>query len=155
MKRNDLFLKNDIIYRVLYIDEPKILIIDCIKKIMPYWIHIKFLIDSKQITEDELLEATGIDLDAFKCLSLEEQAEAQRLWNSISNIVLFIHKDSERKMIFKACCEEYHVSRDTIRKRLVDYLVYQNIPIFVKKVKYKKTKELSDDEKNFVNFNYL
>lgn len=149
MKRNDLFIKNDIIYRILYIDEPRVLIIDCIKKCMPYWIHNKFLEDSKQITEEELLEATGVNLDAFKSLSVVEQAEAQKIWKSISNIVLVIHKDAERKIIFKTCCEEYNVSRDTIRTRLCNYLVYQNIAILIKRTKFKKSRELTDDEKNF------
>ena len=96
MKKNDLFKKNGIIYRILYLDDPRVLLIDCFKKSFPKWFYNEFLDNVILVTEDELLKETGVDL--FE-LTNEEQAEAQRIWKTIANIVLVIHKDTERRII--------------------------------------------------------
>ena len=54
MKKNDLFKKNGIIYRILYLDNPKVLLIDCFKKSFPKWFYNEFLDNVILVTEDEL-----------------------------------------------------------------------------------------------------
>ena len=146
MQRNDLYLKDDIIYRVIYISD-KLLIVNCIIRSLPYWVNIEFFNESKQISQKELEDATGIKIISDNEATKIEKAAAEYTWGSICNIVLFIHDDAERRRVFNMCCEAFKLSRSTIRKRLCDYLTYQTINVFIHR--RNEDKELSVDEKNF------
>lgn len=61
-------------------------------------------------------------------------------------LVKVVNENERRLMMYKASLD-YEVSVQTIRHRLYDYLVFQNIVVLATKIK--KTKELSEDEKNF------
>ena len=78
MQKNDVYkteiLKKDAeILRVLKIKEGKALVVDCVKSRMPWWISQSDLNDAVEISEDDLLEETGM------CLSEDISAAANRV----------------------------------------------------------------------------
>lgn len=82
MQKNDVYkteiLKKDAeILRVLKIKEGKALVVDCVKSRMPWWISQSDLNDAVEISEDDLLEETGM------CLSEDISAAANRVMGDI------------------------------------------------------------------------
>lgn len=144
---NKLLSNDEKIYRILGIKEEKSLVIDCIKRTMPYWVDNVSLKAFSEIKEEELLEKAGISLPAIGELSNLQLKTMHFRFGTISSCLAKIVNENERKlMTFKASLD-YGVSLQTIRHRLCDYLAFQNIVILAPKVK--KNKELSEDQQNF------
>ena len=144
---NKLFGFEGKIYRILVEKDKKFLVIDCIKRIMPYWVDSGCLNIWKELSEDDLKQATKFELPNISDLNNDELKEMHIRFGTISYALVKIEDDDERKLsIHKAACD-YKVSEQTIRHRLCDYLAFNNIAVLAPKVK--KNRELSDDEKNF------
>lgn len=146
MQINDLYLKDGIIYRIIYISK-KLLVVNCIIRSLPYWTTLNYFIECQKITQSDLERMTSVNIISDTEATKAEKQKAEEIWRTISNIVLFIYDDVQRKNYLNHSRELYGVSRSTIRKRLCDYLTYQTINIFIPK--RKKDKELTKDEKNF------
>ena len=144
MKTNEIYKKNDALYRVLYLGE-KMLVIDCIKRTMPFFTDIDFLDDSVLINEYELLAMSGV---SFKNeLSDKEKSEALLKRASISLILPVVYDVDKRNEAIDISSKVYKVNKKTIRNRLCNYLAFMNLSIFVPSQKV--IRDLSDDEINF------
>ena len=138
-----MLLKNEKgILRVLMQRDEKSLVIDCIKRTMPQWVLADSLASYEGCSDTELCERTAMPLD--RQLSEEEKRIAQERFTLIAGVLPYIGDEDKRsKMIDFLSAQQ---SKQTIRKYLCLYLVYQNIAALAPAPKVEK--ELSQDEKN-------
>lgn len=130
------------ILRVLMQRDEKSLVIDCIKRTMPQWVLADSLASYEGCSDAELYERTAMPLD--RELSEEEKRIAQERFTLIAGVLPYIGDEDKRsKMIDFLSAQQ---SKQTIRKYLCLYLVYQNIAALAPAPKVEK--ELSQDEKN-------
>lgn len=140
--KNKLMKKEDSIIRILDAKENKALIIDCIKKIMPVWCDMSFLDDYEICFEDELGFVTRTDI-----ISAAEKRIMHERYTLIAGILPFVSEEKSRSMMISKVSEHYKVSKQTIRKYLCLYLVYQDMSVLAPNKKENK-QELTIDEKN-------
>ena len=130
------------ILRVLMQRDNNSLVIDCIKRTMPKWVLADSLASYEGCSDSELYERTAMPLD--RQLTEEEKRIAQERFTLIAGVLPYIGDEDKRsKMIDFLSAQQ---SKQTIRKYLCLYLVYQNIAALAPAPKVEK--ELSQDEKN-------
>ena len=135
-----MLLKNDTtIFRVLKSQGGKALVIDCIKRTMPKWVADDSLSNFDDCGEDEMFERT--DYHFGRELTPNEQRIAQERFTMISGILPFIGNEYKRSQMIDFLAE--HQSKQTIRKYLCLYLVYQDIDALAPPPRTEK--ELSQD----------
>ena len=138
-----MLLKNENqIIRVLKSHGDKVLVIDCIKRTMPKWIDVAALSNYTECSEAALHELTAYP-DARE-LTQEEQRIAQERFTMIAGVLPYIGNEPRRNKMIDFLAE--HQSKQTIRKYLCLYLVYQDIDALAPPPRTEK--ELSQDEKN-------
>ena len=133
---------NDTILRVLQSHDDKALVIDCVKRTMPKWVEKTFLSDYVDCCDAEMYECT--DYPAGRTLTQEEQRIAQEHYTMIAGVLPFIYNEQKRSQMIDFLSEQ--CSKQTIRKYLCLYLVYQEIAALAPLPR--KEKELTQDEKN-------
>lgn len=137
-----MLLKNDNqIVRVLQTKDDMSLVIDCIKRTMPRWIKDFELSSYVLCSEQELSEITDFQLD--RELTEDEQRIAQEHYTMISGVLPFIGDEQKRSQMIDFLSDSQ--SKQTIRKYLCLYLVYQTIAALAPPQKKEKT--LTQDEK--------
>lgn len=137
-------LKNDNqIIRVLQSRDDKALVIDCVKRTMPMWITLSDVEGYVDCTEEELFLKTNVDFN--RELNGDERKIARERFTLIAGILPFVGDDKKRNFMIQQLSE--HISKQTIRKYLCLFLVYQNISVLAPSPK-KNEKELTKDEKN-------
>ena len=103
MKKNELIKTQGKIYRVLDVSENEILIIDCVKLIMPQWVEAASIPDAETITDEELCSLTDCHIPKFDELLPVDRATAHKRFTLISGILPVIGDKNERsKEITKA-----------------------------------------------------
>ena len=138
-----MLLKNENqIIRVLKSHGDKALVIDCIKRTMPKWVDGNSLSNYDDCGEDEMYERT--DYPFGRELTPKEERIAQERFTMISGVLPFIGNEQKRSQMIDFLSE--HQSKQTIRKYLCLYLVYQDIDALAPPPRTEK--ELSQDEKN-------
>jgi len=142
---NKLFKKDNTIYRVLKTRKNELLIIDCVKKTMPIWVDSGFLSDDVRSDEEIIKEDLG--MADISSLNKEQLRIMHNRFASISVILMKYEDETERKFLINEASKLYMVIKQTIRNRLCNYLVYQDIVCLAPKDKRKR--ELSLDERNF------
>ena len=130
------------IIRVLKSYGDKALVIDCIKRTMPKWVDGDSLSNYDDCGEDEMYERT--DYSFGRELTPKEERIAQERFTMISGVLPFIGNEQKRSQMIDFLAE--HQSKQTIRKYLCLYLVYQDIDALAPPPRTEK--ELSKDEKN-------
>ena len=135
-------MNNDTILRVLQSHNNKVLVIDCIKRTMPKWVEKTGLSDYVECCDTEMYECT--DYPAGRTLTQEEQRIAQEHYTMIAGVLPFIYNEQKRSQMIDFLSEQ--CSKQTIRKYLCLYLVYQEIAALAPLPR--KEKELTQDEKN-------
>ena len=130
------------IIRVLKSHGDKSLVIDCIKRTMPKWVDGDSLSNYDDCGEDEMYERT--DYPFGRELTPKEERIAQERFTMISGVLPFISNEQKRSQMIDFLAE--HQSKQTIRKYLCLYLVYQDIDALAPSPKAEK--ELTQDEKN-------
>ena len=119
-----MLLKNENqIIRVLKSHGNKALVIDCIKRTMPKWVDDDSLSNYDDCGEDEMYERTGYPFR--RELTPKEERIAQERFTMISGVLPFIGNEQKRSQMIDFLSE--HQSKQTIRKYLCLYLVYQDI----------------------------
>ena len=141
--KNNLLKKQNSIIRILDKKEDKILIIDCIKKTMPVWCDKSFLCDYEICFEEEL----GFAIREEETLSAADKRVMHERYTLIAGILPFMSDEKSRSMIISKVSEQYKVSKQTIRKYLCLYLIYQDMSALVPNRNEHK-RELTKDEKN-------
>lgn len=148
MKVNDLFIQNGSIFRLLGDSGDRALIINCLEKKMPYWTNMDFLDETEVITQEQLLDSTNTVFPGYESLTQDQRKTIHEKYGTISLIVPFVNKEVERNRYIEICSQSFELSKATIRNRLCNYLIYQDIRIFLT-TQNKTDKPLSEDEKNF------
>ena len=141
MNKNDLFKDDKSIYRILSIKE-KILIIDCIKRTMPYFVN---EITGTKITEQDLQIETGRILIDIEELSPNSRKKAYGCYTVISSIIAVVDNVPLRNSMIELASQQYGLSKQTVRSYLCLYLAYQEISVFA--LPPPKERELTADEK--------
>ena len=138
-----MLLKNENqIIRVLKSQGNKALVIDCIKRTMPKWVDGDSLSNYDDCGEDEMYERT--DYPFGRELTPKEERIAQERFTMIAGVLPYIGNEQKRSQMIDFLAE--HQSKQTIRKYLCLYLVYQDIDVLAPPPRAEK--ELSKDEKN-------
>ena len=138
-----MLLKNENqIIRVLKSHGDKALVIDCIKRTMPKWVDGDSLSNYDDCGEDEMYERT--DYPFGRELTQKEERIAQERFTMIAGVLPYIGNEPKRNQMIDFLAE--HQSKQTIRKYLCLYLVYQDIDALAPPPKAEK--ELTQDERN-------
>lgn len=138
MKKLDLVIYEGQAHRVLSIKNDKCFVINCIKISMPFWVEM-FCLQEK---ENLVLETITIDV-----LSPANKKIAYERYSLIAPILPFAEDDYMRAHIISRISEEKGISKQTIRKYLCVFLVYQDIGSLAPQET--QVKPLTQDEKNF------
>lgn len=154
MKKNDLLKSGSRIFRVLKIQENKILVIDCIKRTMPQWRDMDFLIGYSQITEQDMQKDTNLFLPEMESLSMKSKKFMYEHYTLIAGVLPFVSDDNQRKHVISKIALDSGVTKKTIRKYLCLYLTYQSIAVLVPLSlllpnEKNESRELTQNEKNF------
>lgn len=137
-----MLLKNENqIIRVLKSQDGKSLIIDCIKRTMPKWVDAASLSNFVDCYEEDLYEQTHYPAD--RELTQAEQRIAQERYTMIAGVLPFIGEERKRSQMIDFLAA--HQSKQTIRKYLCLYLVYQDTAALAPLPKTEK--ELTETEK--------
>ena len=139
-----LLRKKDVIFRVLQLKDCEALLIDCLKRTMPCWHRLDDLADAEMITEEELLAGNELFADA---LSSFDTALAHKRYTIIAGIIHVIGDKLERSRRIRETSAFNHVSAQTVRHYLCEYLVFQDVRCLAL-VKPVQERELTVDEKN-------
>ena len=119
--------------RVLKVEDGKYLVVDCEKKTMPYW------------TELNEYEEAEFEIESRE-LTPEEKKIARQRFTMIADILPVIGDKDKRGEMIQRAADEFGVTKQTVRKYLCQYLVYQNVECLAPAAKEKRA--LSKDEKN-------
>lgn len=147
MQKNELYRNNNSIIRVLEIKNNAVLVIDCISKTMPQWIGISFFEDWTKCSDETLHEITGIELQDIKTVSPENFKVAHQRYTMIAPIVMVLTDQDKKNEMIELISTNEKISKQTLRKYLCLYLIYQDISVLIPKTK-NADKQLSQDEKN-------
>lgn len=147
MQKNELYHNNNSIIRVLEIKNNAVLVIDCISKTMPQWIGVSFFEDWTKCSDETLHEITGIELQDIKTVSPEDFKVAHQRYTMIAPIIMVLTDQDKKNEMIELISTNEKISKQTLRKYLCLYLIYQDISVLIPKTK-NTDKQLSQDEKN-------
>ena len=147
MQKNELYRNNNSIIRVLEIKNNAVLVIDCINKTMPQWIGVSFFEDWTKCSNETLHEITGIELQDIKTVSPEDFKVAHQRYTMIAPIIMVLTDRDKKNEMIELISTNEKISKQTLRKYLCLYLIYQDISVLIPKTK-NTDKQLSQDEKN-------
>lgn len=133
----------DEILRVLESKENQLLVINCTQKSMPVWINKADLEEYTECLENELSPM----LPDFEELLPEQKRIAHERYTMIAGVLPFLGDTRLRREVISRIASSKSISKQTLRRYLCRYLVYQNIAALAPK---SKTKEevLTQDQKN-------
>lgn len=148
MHVNNIISNDKVIFRILEINENNFFVMNCQKYNMPFWIDKNELIGFKILSEIDLLKILNRKIKKYDELTPKEKSMVQNRYGTISSILPVLSDPVLRKRTIEFCASNFKVSKDTIRHRLYEYLIFRDICIFLSN-KSNFNKELSLDEKNF------
>ena len=129
MSLKSLFDNGKTIYRILAARDDVVLAIDCVKRTMPVWIEREKLSEWRKIEEHVLHERTGIYPVAEDTLSKNALATAHKRYSMIAPAVAVVADKKQRNDMIIWVSNEYGISKQTVRKYLCLFLVYQTVSI--------------------------
>ena len=139
-----LMRKDNQIIRLLKLKDEKVLVIDCVKRTMPVWKDEEELTGYVDCDEAELHELTG--MNSGRELTGTEQKVARERFTMIAGVLPFIADQKKRNEMVDALAVDNNCTKQTIRKYLCLYLIYQDISVLAPAEV--KEKELTADQKN-------
>lgn len=139
--------KDNNIYRILDSNDDYVFVIDCVKSTMPKWIKAEEIENYDRCTEEEFRSLADMTVPDIKTLSLNEQKHINEKFNVIAEILPCVSDCKTRTQKIKESALAHNLNKQTIRKYLCLYLVYQTRTVFLPK-KNENRPELSQDEKN-------
>lgn len=148
MQKNDLIRVNSSIYRVIAIKDNKVLVIDTLSLTMPKWVDISMCDRYESIENSALVEITKVSIPDIESLSQEQMKIMHNRFTLIAPILSCIEDDAMRSLLINETASKHNVTKQTVRKYLCLYLVYQNITV-LSPTKKEPSTALTTDEKNF------
>ena len=142
-----LIKKDNKIYRILDSNDDYVFVIDCVKRTMPKWIKAEEIESYDRCTEEEFRSLADMTVPDIKTLSLNEQKHINEKFNVIAEILPCVSDYKTRTQKIKESALAHNLNKQTVRKYLCLYLVYQTRTVFLPK-KNENRPELSQDEKN-------
>ena len=141
MQKNDLLELDGTIIRVLALTDENALIIDCLKRNMPEWTSLDNLKEAVTVSQEHLLEVTGVVLD----LEAASEKVIRERYTLIASVLPFITDVKERTRMISMSADIFLVSKQTIRHYLCLYLAFMDASILgpVRR----SEKELTPDQK--------
>ena len=137
MKENDVLRKGDIALRILAVKGDTCLCINCNAKSMPAW-----------ISSDLLEKYTPVPPPKPSvCMTAKQKQISHKRFTMIAPILAFLTDDIERNKMITWISEEWNISKQTLRRYLCRYLVYQDIAALAPAVPEAK-QILTKDQKN-------
>ena len=137
MKKNDVLRKGDLALRILVIGEACCLVINCDGKSMPFW-----------LSADELIGCIDDPPPAVSTTMTQHQKQlAHERFTLIAPMLTFLTDDKERNRLMDCTAKQYGISKQTLRRYLCRYLVYQDVAALAPAVREEK-QELTQDQKN-------
>lgn len=149
MEKNQLIKWDGVIYRILAVEGDAALMIDCLKKTMPKWYKLEEVPGYEICADDELLSATGKEIEKEEDLTPKQRCAAHKRFTVIAGILPFLEDENMRSIIIKEVAEQKRISVQTVRHYLCQYLAYQSISALVPKERAVPDRGLTKDEKNF------
>ena len=128
-----LYDSGETIYRVLAENDDRLLVIDCLKRTMPFWIQKDQINGYLQIDEKVLHEKSGIRPVGEETLSRVALATAHKRYSMIAQIIPIIADKKRRDEMIAYVAKEHSISKQTVRKYLCMYLTYQSITVLASK----------------------
>ena len=99
MKRYDLLQSGENIIRVLEVQGERVLVIDCIKRIMPVWVGIATLESYSECTSSELSEVTGVITADVDTLNADQRKVMYERYTMIAPVLSFLADDRMRSRL--------------------------------------------------------
>ena len=137
MKVNDVLRKDDTVLRVLEIRNEQCLCIVCGAACMPVWMPTDVL--------EAYVPENAPKLDIIMTVRQKQTAHAR--YTMIAPLLAFLTDDRERNRLMDCIATEHGVSKQTLRRYLCRYLVYQDVAALAPSVRETK-RELTRDQKN-------
>lgn len=147
MQKNELYVKGDVIIRILAIKEDNALVIDCVRRAMPRWETISSFDEWQQCTEEILYRLVNVEMIEIDSLSPESRKKAYERYTMIAPILRLLPDEQKKYDMISAIATSEKISKQTIRKYLCLYLAFQNVAVLSPKDKG-SDKGLSEDEQN-------
>lgn len=147
MKKNNLLKFGESVIRILEIEEDRIFVIDCIKQTMPYWISASSIREYEACSQETLLHITHCVLQDVESLDAKSKKIMYQRYTMIVGMLPVITDEKMRSHIMDKISKQKGIGKQTIRKHLILYLIYQDISVLVPKRKTEKD-TLTQDQKN-------
>ena len=148
LKKNMLLKKKNgevQLFRILAVQEEKVLVIDCIKKTMPVWVETGKLDDF--VEEQEPDRSGKTDIDMLEEYNPDVRKVIYQRYNIISAILPFVADETMRSELIARMAAEHGISKQSVRKYLCEYLVSQDIRSLAPQGRNTE-RALTQDEKN-------
>ncbi|MCM1232865.1 MAG: transposase family protein [Ruminococcus flavefaciens] len=149
MEKKQLIKFDNSIYRVLYIQNEEVLLIDCIKRNMPKWKHLSEIGKYIACDEKELLQTTETALEDIENLDAEARSTAYQRYTIVASILPFLENDCLRTEAIKRASEDNKICKQTVRNYLCLYLAFQSVSALAPEQRSTYNKALTEDEKVF------
>ena len=137
MKANDIFRRNGDILRILEIRDGRCLCINCNAACMPVWILMdeikEYVYDAEPVIDTKM--------------NVWQKRVAHERFTMIAPLLAYLTDNRERTRLMNRISVEQDISKQTLRRYLCRYLVYQDIAALAPAVRRVK-QELTQDQKN-------
>ena len=140
MKKNDIVKTEAGLFRILAIDEERVLAIDCEKKSMPQFFPLS------DFENGEILEEISSPFSPWEELSPNDKKLAQKRYTMIAAPGAVVGDKQKRNAMIDYASKQFSVTKQTLRSFLCTYLIYQDIAALAPK--QKEEKALTQDQKN-------
>lgn len=147
VQKNDYIRLNDEIYKVLFIDDARGLVINCRQKTMPVWKEIILLNESEILQKEIVFSELGLIARELTDLRNNEFCQAHERYTMIAGILAFLSDDQKRNQAISSAVMSTGLSRRTITTYLCTYLITGSIASLCDRGR-RNTRPLTADEKN-------
>ena len=147
MQKNELYIKDDVVIRILTVKEDNALVIDCVRRVMPRWETISFFNGWQQCAEETLYRLTNVEVPEIDSLCPESRKKAYERYTMIAPILQLLPDEQKKCEMISTIATSEKISKQTIRKYLCLYLTFQDVAVLAPKDKENDT-SLTQDEKN-------
>lgn len=144
MQKADIAYINNTFYRILKTSDNHTLVIDCLHPKMPFW---TLRTQYTPLPEKQLYDVLNIAPPAEQELTSDQMRIAHERYTLIAPILYHLGESTATANIISSIAEEHNISKQTIRRYLYQYLIFQTITVLAPKV-HTKEKVLTKDEKN-------
>ncbi len=122
-----LYDNGETVFRVLAENEDRLLVINCVKRTMPFWIKREEITCYKQIDEQTLYDKAGLKLLKEDELSQQALATAHQRYSIIAPVIAVLADKNKRNDMIAFAARNNNLSKQTIRQYLCLYLTFQTV----------------------------